>query len=105
MVVLDIVLIIFGVAFIVLGLAGAAREVFRRAREPADRRLPIDPERRREAAAGDRARQGRAAMVPSRSVRPSDSVAAFAVRRLMPRRALQSLSLATWLSTRSSAAP
>jgi hypothetical protein len=44
-------------------------------------------------------------MVPSRSVRPSDSVAAFAVRRLMPRRALQSLSLATWLSTRSSAAP
>lgn len=44
MVVLGIVLIALGVAFIVLGLAAAAREVFRRSTAPADRGLPIDPE-------------------------------------------------------------
>ena len=44
MVVLGIALIALGVVFIVLGLAAAAREVFRRSTAPADRGLPIDPE-------------------------------------------------------------
>ena len=44
MVVFGIVLIVLGVAFILLGLAGAAREVFRKAAAPKERGLPIDPE-------------------------------------------------------------
>jgi hypothetical protein len=44
MVVVGIILIALGVAFIVLGLAAAAREVFRRSTAPATRGLPIDPE-------------------------------------------------------------
>jgi hypothetical protein len=43
LVVLGITLIVLGVAFIV-GLAAAAREVFRRATKPATRGLPIDPQ-------------------------------------------------------------
>jgi hypothetical protein len=39
-----LILIALGLAFIVLGLAAAAREVFRRSTAPADRGLPIDPE-------------------------------------------------------------
>lgn len=43
MVILAIVLIVVGIAFVVLGLAAAAREVFRRASQPATRGLQIDP--------------------------------------------------------------
>jgi hypothetical protein len=43
-VVLGIVLIVLGLGFVLLGLVAAAREVFRRATEPATRGLPtIDP--------------------------------------------------------------
>ena len=42
--VLGVVLIVVGVAFILLGLAAAAREVFRRSTQPATRGLPVDPE-------------------------------------------------------------
>lgn len=44
MVVLGIVLIVLGAAFLLLGLAAAAREVFRTATKPASRGLPVDPE-------------------------------------------------------------
>jgi len=43
MVVFGIILIALGVAFILLGLTAAAREVFRKSTEPATRGLPIDP--------------------------------------------------------------
>jgi hypothetical protein len=43
MVVFGIILIALGVAFIVLGLTAAAREVFRHSTAPATRGLPIDP--------------------------------------------------------------
>ncbi|HEX2292722.1 MAG TPA: hypothetical protein VHK46_02990 [Gaiellaceae bacterium] len=43
MTVLGVVLIVLGVAFILLGLTAAAREVFRRTSEPATRGLPVDP--------------------------------------------------------------
>ncbi len=44
MVVVGVVLIALGVAFIVLGLAAAAREVFRRSTAPGTRGQPLDPE-------------------------------------------------------------
>lgn len=44
MTILGVVLIVLGMLFIVLGLAAAAREVFRRTTAPATRGLPIDPE-------------------------------------------------------------
>jgi hypothetical protein len=44
MVVLGIILIVLGAAFILLGLAAAAREVFRKTSQPATRGVPIDPE-------------------------------------------------------------
>lgn len=43
MVVFGIILIALGVAFILLGLTAAAREVFRKSTAPATRGLPIDP--------------------------------------------------------------
>jgi hypothetical protein len=43
-VVLGVVLIVLGAGFIVLGLAAAAREVFRHSTESKTRGLPIDPE-------------------------------------------------------------
>jgi uncharacterized membrane protein len=43
-VVLGIVLIVLGAAFVALGLAAAAREVFRKSTRPADRAGPVDPE-------------------------------------------------------------
>jgi hypothetical protein len=42
--VLGVVLIALGVAFILLGLVAAAREVVRRSKAPAARGIPIDPE-------------------------------------------------------------
>ena len=43
MVIFGILLIALGVAFILLGLTAAAREVFRKSTPPATRGLPIDP--------------------------------------------------------------
>ena len=45
MAVVGVILIVVGLAFLLLGLAAAARQVFQQATAPRTRGLPIDPEK------------------------------------------------------------